>query len=33
VQCDGDDMARLPVEIDVMPEALSLVVPKEGPYG
>ncbi len=33
VQCDGDDMARLPVEIEVMPEALSLVVPREGPYG
>ncbi|MDX1575393.1 MAG: diacylglycerol kinase family lipid kinase [Kiloniellales bacterium] len=33
VQCDGDDMARLPVEIRVVPDALDLVVPKEGPYG
>ena len=33
VQCDGDDMARLPVEIAVVPDALSLVVPPDGPYG
>lgn len=33
VQCDGDDVARLPVEIEVVPAALDLVVPKEGPYG
>ena len=33
VQCDGDDVARLPVKIEVMPEALSLVVPPDGPYG
>ena len=33
VQCDGDDMARLPVEIAVVPDALDPVVPKEGPYG
>ena len=33
VQCDGDDMARLPVAIEVVPDALSLVVPRAGPYG
>ena len=33
VQCDGDDMMRLPVEIEVVPDALDLVVPKGGPYG
>ncbi len=33
VQCDGDAMARLPVDVEVVPEALSLVVPREGPYG
>ncbi len=33
VQCDGDDAVRLPVEIAVVPNALDLVVPKEGPYG
>jgi YegS/Rv2252/BmrU family lipid kinase len=33
VQCDGDDVARLPVEVEVVPEALGLVVPREGPYG
>jgi diacylglycerol kinase (ATP) len=33
VQCDGDDVARLPVKIEVVPDALSLVVPRDGPYG
>lgn len=33
VQCDGDDVARLPVEIEVVPEAFDLVVPRGGPYG
>ncbi len=33
VQCDGDHMARLPVEVEVVPEALDLVVPRDGPYG
>lgn len=33
VQCDGDGMARLPVEIEVVPDALDLVVPPDGPYG
>jgi YegS/Rv2252/BmrU family lipid kinase len=33
VQCDGDDVTRLPVEVEVVPEALGLVVPREGPYG
>jgi YegS/Rv2252/BmrU family lipid kinase len=33
VQCDGDDMARLPVAIEVVPDALGLVVPRGGPYG
>jgi len=33
VQCDGDDVARLPVEIEVVPDALDLVVPRDGPYG
>ncbi len=33
VQCDGDDVARLPVKIEVVPDALDLVVPREGPYG
>ena len=33
LQCDGDDMARLPVEIEVLPDALDLVVPRAGRYG
>ena len=33
VQCDGDDVARLPVKIEVVPDALSLMVPRGGPYG
>ena len=33
LQCDGDDMARLPVAIEVVPDALDLVVPPNGPYG
>ncbi len=33
VQCDGDDVARLPVEIDLRPDALDLLVPTDGPYG
>ena len=30
---DGDDMARLPVVIEAVPDALDLVVPRDGPYG
>lgn len=33
VQCDGDDVASLPLEIDILPDALDLLVPGEGPYG
>jgi diacylglycerol kinase (ATP) len=33
LQADGDDMARLPVAIEVVPDALDLVVPRDGPYG
>jgi diacylglycerol kinase family enzyme len=33
LQADGDDMARLPVTIEVVPDALDLVVPRAGPYG
>jgi len=33
LQADGEDVARLPVEIEVVPDALDLVVPRGGPYG
>jgi len=33
LQADGDDMARLPVVIEAVPDALDLVVPRDGPYG
>lgn len=32
LQADGDDVARLPVAIEVVPDALDLVVPRGGPY-
>ncbi|MDX1425428.1 MAG: hypothetical protein R3322_19940, partial [Kiloniellales bacterium] len=33
LQADGEDVARLPGEIAVVPDALDLVVPRGGPYG
>jgi YegS/Rv2252/BmrU family lipid kinase len=32
VQCDGDVLAHLPVDIEIVPDALTLLVPPDGRY-